>query len=626
MKSSIETLNPTRVKLTVEVPFEELKPSLDAAYKKIAGQVNIPGFRKGRVPSAIIDQRVGRGVVLDEAVNEHLPKAYNAAVDEHKVKVLGQPEVDGVEFADGTPLTFTAEVDVRPEIDLPDYQGLEVTVADAEVTDSDVDEQLEGLRSRFGSLSPVERAVEHGDFVTLDLSAPANRPDIDDAAATGLSYEVGSGQLLDGLDEAIIGKSAGDVAPFQSPLRAGENSPTSDVDHGRSQRRTSARNFRRWTTTSPSSSEFDTLAESRTTCAGAARCAAAAAPAEREAARQGPRRAAVARRRPPADGDRKAEADLYRRQSAQQQPEAAGLTRCRALGLTQRAATSRKDETVGDDGATSVVNAQLLQPSTRLRATSPEAARVRRSATKSLSSGPNRAARAQRSGVRPEEFFRSTRASFRRRSGDFCRRSRISEARCAHKALMVAGPRLPQRLLRERIIFLGPQVDDAIANAICAQLLLLAAEDPTATSTSTSTRPVARSPPAWRSTTRCSSSSPTTSPPSPWAWPRRWASSCSAPGQGQALRPAARADHDAPAVRWHRWHRVRHRHPGRADALHQAHHAGADRLPHRPDHRADRADSDRDRWFTAEEAKEYGFVDHVVSGAEQIPATTGRRS
>jgi trigger factor len=222
VKSSIETLNPTRVKLTVEVPFEELKPSLDSAYKKIAAQVSIPGFRKGRVPSAIIDQRVGRGVVLDEAVNEHLPKAYNAAVDEHKVKVLGQPEVDGVEFADGTPLTFTAEVDVRPEIDLPDYHGLEVTVADAEVTDSDVDEQLEGLRSRFGSLSPVERAVERGDFVTLDLSAASEGTPIDDATAAGLSYEVGSGQLLDGLDEAIIGKSAGDVAPFQSPLRAGE--------------------------------------------------------------------------------------------------------------------------------------------------------------------------------------------------------------------------------------------------------------------------------------------------------------------------------------------------------------------------------------------------------------------
>jgi len=229
VKSSIETLNPTRVKLTVEVPFEELKPSLDSAYKKIASQVSIPGFRKGRVPSAIIDQRVGRGVVLDEAVNEHLPKAYNAAVDEHKVKVLGQPDVDVTEFADGDQLTFTAEVDVRPEIELPDYQGIAVTVADADVTDADVAEQLEGLRSRFGSLSPVERAVEEGDFVTLDLSAAADGEPIDEATAAGLSYEVGSGQLLEGLDEAIVGRSAGDTATFQAPLRAGEYA-TKDVD------------------------------------------------------------------------------------------------------------------------------------------------------------------------------------------------------------------------------------------------------------------------------------------------------------------------------------------------------------------------------------------------------------
>jgi trigger factor len=222
VKSSVETLNPTRVKLTVEVPFAELKPSLDSAYKKIAAQVSIPGFRKGRVPAAIIDQRVGRGVVLDEAVNEHLPKAYNAAVDEHKVKVLGQPDVDVTEFSDTEGLTFTAEVDVRPEIVLPQYNGLEVRVADAEVTDADVSEQMESLRTRFGSLGPVERAVEQGDFVTIDLAAAADGAPIEDATAAGLSYEVGSGQLLEGLDEAIVGKSAGETATFSAPLRFGE--------------------------------------------------------------------------------------------------------------------------------------------------------------------------------------------------------------------------------------------------------------------------------------------------------------------------------------------------------------------------------------------------------------------
>ena len=229
MKSSVETLNPTRVRLTVEIPFEELKPSLDSAYKKIAAQVSIPGFRKGRVPSAIIDQRVGRGVVLDEAVNEHLPKAYNAAVDEHKVQVLGQPDVDVTEFADGANLTFTAEVDVRPEIDLPEYNGIAVSVDDAEVVDADVDEQLESLRTRFGSLAAVERAVEHGDFVTLDLAASSDGVAIEEATAAGLSYEVGSGQLLEGLDDAILGKSAGETTTFSTPLRAGEYAGT-DVD------------------------------------------------------------------------------------------------------------------------------------------------------------------------------------------------------------------------------------------------------------------------------------------------------------------------------------------------------------------------------------------------------------
>jgi trigger factor len=232
VKSSVETVNPTRVRLTVEVPFEELKPSLDSAYKRIAAQVSIPGFRRGRVPAMIIDQRVGRGVVLDEAVNEHLPKAYNAAVDEHKVKPLGQPEVDVTEFADGKDLTFTAEVDVRPEIELPDYVAIPVQVEDADVTDADVDQQLESLRSRFGSLTQVERPAAAGDFVMIDLSASADGEPIEAASATGLSYEVGSGQLLEGLDAAVTGLAAGSSVEFRAPLRAGEHAdePADDVD------------------------------------------------------------------------------------------------------------------------------------------------------------------------------------------------------------------------------------------------------------------------------------------------------------------------------------------------------------------------------------------------------------
>ncbi len=229
MKSSVETLNPTRVRLTVEVPFAELKPSLDSAYKRIGSQISIPGFRKGRVPAMVIDQRVGRGVVLEEAVNEHLPKAYNAAVDEHQVKPLGQPELDISPVEDGADLTFTAEVDVRPEIDLPDYTGIPVTVDDAAVADGDVDEQLHSLQARFASLSPVERATQDGDFVTIDLAAADEGEPIEDASATGLSYEVGSGQFLDGLDEVLVGLSAGESAQLRAPLRAGEHTDH-DVD------------------------------------------------------------------------------------------------------------------------------------------------------------------------------------------------------------------------------------------------------------------------------------------------------------------------------------------------------------------------------------------------------------
>lgn len=223
MKSDLETLNPTRVKLTVEVPFEELKPSLDAAYKKIGGQVTIPGFRKGRVPPRVIDQRFGRDVVLEEAVNDALPRFYGQAVEENAVQVLGQPEVDVTELADGQHLRFTVEVDVRPEFELPDYDGLEVTVDDAEVTDADIDEQLGGLRERFATLTGVDRAAAEGDFVSIDLSAQVDGEAIDDLTAKGLSYQVGQDSLLAGLDEAIAGLSAGDTRDFSTALVGGDH-------------------------------------------------------------------------------------------------------------------------------------------------------------------------------------------------------------------------------------------------------------------------------------------------------------------------------------------------------------------------------------------------------------------
>ncbi|MBN3930629.1 trigger factor [Streptomyces verrucosisporus] len=221
MKSAVENLNPTRVRLTVEVPFEELKPSLDAAYKKINQQVTVPGFRKGKVPARVIDQRFGRGAVLEEAVNDALPKLYQDAVEEGELSPLGQPEVDITELKDNELLAFTAEVDVRPSIEIPDYSGIEVTVDAVEVTDEDVDKSVEQLRERFASTTAVERAAAEGDVVKIDLEASVDGEVLEDGVAEGIDYTIGSGELLDGIDEAVTGLEAGGSATFTSELKGG---------------------------------------------------------------------------------------------------------------------------------------------------------------------------------------------------------------------------------------------------------------------------------------------------------------------------------------------------------------------------------------------------------------------
>jgi trigger factor len=218
VKSAVETLSPTRVKLTVEVDFDELTPNLDSAYRKVAGQIRIPGFRPGKVPPRIVDQRVGRGVVLEEAVNEAIPQFYGQAVDEAEVRVLSQPEIEVTQFGDGEQLTFTAEVDVRPTIELPELDGLPVTVDDIVVSDEEVEEQLESLADRFATLTTVERPAQDGDFVTIDLAITADGAPVEDGVASGLSYEVGSGNLIDGLDSALVGLSADESAEFDAPL------------------------------------------------------------------------------------------------------------------------------------------------------------------------------------------------------------------------------------------------------------------------------------------------------------------------------------------------------------------------------------------------------------------------
>jgi trigger factor len=222
VKSAVETLSPTRAKLTVEVPFEELKPSLDAAYQQIAKQINVPGFRRGKVPPMIIDRQVGRGAVLDQAINEVVPKKYVEALQENNLVPLAQPDIEVTRFEDNEALEFTAEVDIRPEFTVPDYAGIEASVDDVVINDADIEEQLQALRERFATLKDVERAVEDGDFVVIDLKASQDGEVVEGAELAGMSYRVGRGGMLDGLDEALVGMAAGDTKVFSSQLVGGD--------------------------------------------------------------------------------------------------------------------------------------------------------------------------------------------------------------------------------------------------------------------------------------------------------------------------------------------------------------------------------------------------------------------
>ncbi|WP_349828933.1 trigger factor [Brevibacterium litoralis] len=226
MKSSVEKIDPTRVKLSVEAPYAELKPSIDAAYKDIAKQVNIPGFRKGKAPARIIDQRIGRPAVLQEAVNNSLDGFYRDAIEEQKLQPLGQPEVEvtgvpGLDGAEEGDFTFVVEVDVRPEITLPAYDSISVEVDTYEVTDEDVAKELDELRARFGTLTTVERPAQTDDFVTLDLVAKIDDEEID--TAEDISYQVGAGTMLEGMDEALDGLSAEESTTFETTFAGGDH-------------------------------------------------------------------------------------------------------------------------------------------------------------------------------------------------------------------------------------------------------------------------------------------------------------------------------------------------------------------------------------------------------------------
>ena len=230
MKSALETLSPTRVKLTIDAPFGDLTDHFAKAYKEIAGKVTIPGFRKGKVPTHLIDQRVGRAAILDEAINIAIPALYMEAAREHEVRVIGRPEVDITELVDNEKLAFTIEVDVRPKLDLPSLEGIKLTVDPVEVSEKDIDEQVDALRIRFGTLTTVEKTVESGDFVSIDLIARIDGKEVDGGSANNLSYEVGTDRMIPGLDAALVGLNATESKIFKSELYGTEVGQLADVE------------------------------------------------------------------------------------------------------------------------------------------------------------------------------------------------------------------------------------------------------------------------------------------------------------------------------------------------------------------------------------------------------------
>lgn len=223
MKSTVEQLSPTRVRINVEVPFAELEPDFQRAYKELAKQVRLPGFRPGKAPAKLLEARIGREAMLDQIVNDALPSRYGQAVAESDVQPLGRPNIEVTKKEYGQDLQFTAEVDIRPKISLPDLSARTVSVDPIEIGEDDVDAELQSLRTRFGTLTAVDRPVAVGDVVSIDLSATVDGEDIPNAAAEGLSHEVGSGRLIAGLDDAVVGLSADESRVFTAKLAAGEH-------------------------------------------------------------------------------------------------------------------------------------------------------------------------------------------------------------------------------------------------------------------------------------------------------------------------------------------------------------------------------------------------------------------
>jgi len=218
VKSSVEKISPTRIKLSIDVEISELKPYIDSAYKTISERLNIPGFRKGHIPPAMVDQRVGRAGVIDEAITASLSPLYSQAIKDNEIHVIGRPTVEITSVKEDEGFSFTSEVDVRPELTLPNFSEITLTVDDVEATEEEINIQIEQLRTHFGTLTTIEKKIESGDFVAINLLAKINGEEIEGGTANDISYEVGTNQMVDGMDEAIIGLSAGEKTTFDTQL------------------------------------------------------------------------------------------------------------------------------------------------------------------------------------------------------------------------------------------------------------------------------------------------------------------------------------------------------------------------------------------------------------------------
>lgn len=214
LQTSAQKIDKDRVKLRVEVSEAQLEPALNATYKRWATEIKVPGFRKGKIPRQIIDARVGPEAIRDEALRDALPDFYLQALRSEDLEAIAPPEIEVVTFEAGAPIVFEATVDVRPEITLPDLSELKIQESSADVTDEDVDQQLERLRDRFAELETASREARRGDFALIDLKGYRHDEPVEGASAPDYLYEIGSRTGPPKLDEELEGNRAGAILKF----------------------------------------------------------------------------------------------------------------------------------------------------------------------------------------------------------------------------------------------------------------------------------------------------------------------------------------------------------------------------------------------------------------------------